>query len=282
MTTGTIAPEDQARLEALVPRDTDPAQYAQRDLGGITDVEMMRTAMSKRINVLLEGPTGTGKSLLGEVVAAYEGLPFLSLPINGGIDPAIIWGNWQVQPDRSLKWVDSNATLIFKYGGLLQFDECNMASPSVNAAFHDCLSGARRVTLLEKGGEVIEASPNLLMVGTMNAGYDGTLTLNQAHSRRFAWQFDFQYDRSVEARLIRSKTLLDLAFEIRAERMRKEIRTDLATPILQMVENTARDVSLSFALDRMVAKFADKERAGVRRSVEMVAPQIAEDLGVSL
>ena len=282
MTTGTIAPEDQERLEALIPRHINPAQYAQRDLGGINDVDMLRLARDEAINVLIEGPTGTGKSLVGEVFAATDEMPFLALPVNGGIDPGIVWGNWQVQPDRTLRWVDSAATLIFKYGGVLQYDECNMASASVNAAFHDVLSGARRLTLMEKGGEVLTAHPDLLMIGTMNPGYEGTMILNEAHSRRFDWQYHFAYDRSVEARLIRSKTLLDVAWELRDRDRHPEIRTDLATPTLQMVERTARLVGVAFALDRLVEKFAARERQGVRRSVEMLAPAIATDLGLSL
>ena len=238
--------------------------------------------MSEGINVLLAGPTGTGKSLIGEVVAAIEGVPFLALPLNGGIDPAIVWGNWQVQPDRSLKWVDSNACLIFKHGGVLQYDECNMPSPSVNAAFHDPLSGARRVVLLEKGGEVCPAAENVLQIGTMNPGYDGTARLNPAYQRRYGWQFEFLYDRAVEAKLIRSTTLLDLAAELRDRERQPDIRTDLATPTLQMVEQTAQLVSLRFALDRLIQTYRESERAGVRRSVEMVAPDIARELQVSL
>ena len=268
-------------LAALIPT-IDPAEYSRRDLGGIDDIAMLGVAMDHRINVLIEGPTGTGKSLAPEILAAERGLPFITLPVNAAIDPGVAFGALRPMTDRSLMWIDTSITAVLREGGVVVFDEIDMMHARVGAAFHELLADTRRVTLLDNLGEVVNVAPDVLIVATMNGRkYEGTAPLNAALRRRFAWQFRFDYDREVEGRIIRSDTLLDLAFEIRDRDRMPDIRTDLATPTLQMFEKTAALVSIDFAIDRMVDTFAEGERAGVRRAVEMVAPAIANELGVS-
>ena len=277
--THTMSAEGET-LAALIPT-IDPAQYARRDLGGISDVEMLRLAMGQRWNVLLEGPTGTGKSLVGEVLAAEEGLPFFSIPVNAAIDPGMVFGGLRPQTDKTLQWVDTNVTAIIRNGGVIVWDEIDMAHPRVMAAFHELLADSRRVSLLDNNGEVVNAAANVLFIGTMNGRkYDGTTQLNGALRRRFKWQFHFGYSRDVESQLIRSETLLDLADEIRDRDRMPDIRTDLSTPILQMVEQTAELVSMDFAIDRLIETFAEGERPGVRRAAEMLAPTISNELGL--
>jgi len=99
--------------------------------------------------------------------------------------------------------------------------------------------------------------------------------MNGALNGRFVkWVWD--YDRGIESQLVVSPTLLDLAESIRTL---PEVTTPLGTRTLMSFERHVARFGVAYALARLVDRFRESERAGIRRAVEMSAPAISADLG---
>ena len=265
------------RLRALVPNPALVDGYEPRDVDGIYDLEMFAHALAAGENVLLEGPTGTGKSLAARTFAAAHGLPYVTVSINAALDPATIWGRWTVTESGSLEYVETNAALVVRYGGVFVLEELNMIAEDGAAALHEVLSDSRIVTVLDNGGSVTRVSACCLFVATLNPRYKGTRPLTPALRRRFDWGAVFDYSPVVERALLDSESLVRFAEELRAS---EEVRVDISTPSLQMFERTARSVSLRFAVGRFVTLFPEDSRRGVELALSMYRPEIAEELGV--
>ena len=267
------------RVAAIIP---DPALvdvYVSRRINGVLDLDAFAGHLVDRENVLIHGPASTGKSLAPRVFAARHRLPFAVLDVNGGIDLARIWGEWQPDPDdptgQRLHFVYSDPALVVLFGGVLLFNEVNMAHERIMAGFNALTSDERRLTV---GNESIRLAYPSLIVGTMNppggAAYRGTRELNGATADRFQHMV-WDYDPAVESALVQSPALLELARSIREQ---GDIVTPVGTRALMAFERAAGRFGIEYALARFVDRFREAERAGVRRAVEMNTPAIAADL----
>jgi len=271
-------------LSALVPSPLvgpDPdgvSGYVTREVDGVRDLDVFSHAMDLGINVLLSGPTGSAKSSAARAFAAAWGLPFVSLAVNGGLDPSTIWGKVMVNSEGLVEFLSSPAGLVLRYGGVLVIDEINMAHPRVLASLHELLSVFRSVSIAENSGEVVRAARPLLIVATMNPGYQGVAVLNTALARRFSWTISWGYSSAVEEALIPSETLRDFASAVREL---PEVRTDLSTDSLISFVETASVLGPDFAAGRLVSVFSESERGGVARALELRLPSISEELGLS-
>lgn len=268
--------------EAAAPSTDGYSGYITRMIDGVRDMDAFGIAMDAGYHVLLTGPTGSAKTSAGRAFAALHGLPFYSIAVNGGIDPAAIWGRWNMEgtegdegaPAR-LNWEWTPAGMIAQWGGVLVFDEVNMAHPRIAAAFHELLDIRRTLTIPEYNGAVVNVSDAVFIVATMNPGYAGTVELNAALARRFAWRIEWPYSDEVESVLIPSETLRAFARDVRES---ADVRTDLSTDALVVFCDTAAAVSPEFAAARLVDAFKPSEREGVRRALELKLPTIAAEL----
>jgi len=268
--------ETAAMLAAMVPNAALVDQYAVRTLaGGITDMRGVGIAHAERDNLLIDGPTSTGKSLLARTYAASIGRPYYAVPVNVALDPSTIWGQREQDDNGRWRWVWSPVAHVVMAGGVVEWQELNMAHPKQLAAFYGLLDDTRQVPVMENNGAVLRAHDETLHIATMNYGYAGVSALNDALARRFNQRMRFDYVREVESRLLNSASLLDLAYAIRAL---PEVTTDLGTATLQMVERVAVAANVDYALNQLVETFKVHERGGVGYAVEMAAPAIAAEL----
>ena len=270
-----VPERDRERVEALIPNPLIAERYVSRSLNGVRDLEAFAFHMEERENIALEGPTGSAKTTAARAFAALHSLPFHAIAINGGIDPSAIWGQRVITEDRSLEWIDSDALLVVKYGGVLVADELRMMSARIAAALHEITDIRRSVTLASKEGETIKAAHPLLIVATTNpVTYAGNGLMSPAFARRFVW-IDWPYLEEVERDLVKSESLLDMAHNIRSL---PEVSTPVSTDTLQALERHAQGMGISYAMARFVERFTESERAGVKRACEMAAPNIAAEL----
>jgi hypothetical protein len=280
-----LDPETAEALAALVPSPLlgpDPdgvSGYVTRDVDGVRDMDVLSHAMDLRVNVLLSGPTGSAKSSAARAFAAAWGLPFVRVPVNGALDPSSLWGKVTgIRPDGGVEYTNSPGGLVLRHGGVIVFDEVNMTHARVLAAFHGLLDVFRSVSIPENAGEIVQAHPALLVVGTMNPGYEGTARLNTALARRFAWTISWGYSSAVEEVLVPSESLRDFAASVREL---PEVRTDLSTDSLVSFVETALVLGIDFAAGRLVSVFSEAERGGVVRALELRLPTIAHELGLT-
>lgn len=267
---------------AEVPDTEYHTSYVGRSYDGIRDYEILRRAHAGAHNVLLEGPTGPGKTSLVLAYAAYYKLPYYSVSSNVGVDPSQLFG--KMLPDGAGGWhfFDGGVTTIFRGGGVLLINELNFLPERIATVLFSGLDKRRSIALLDHKGEVVRAHkppwgentrpcwcPDgkdcpleraVLIVGDMNPDYEGTRPLNKALRNRFAIQIDWDYDDEVESKLVRSEELLGLA---RRFRQLDNIDTPVTTNMLQEFEAFVVTFGLEFAVRNFIQHFGTDERESI-------------------
>jgi MoxR-like ATPase len=136
--------------------------------------------------------------------------------------------------------------------------------------------------LLENGGEVIKAHPDLVVIGDHNPNYRGSRPMNQAWKDRFAHKWEFDYDRAIEKKLIKSGSLLDVAQKLRDTYDKGEIETPVSTRGLEMLVKNINNVGLDYAIGTYINGFADDEREAVELVFSTAKVNIASDFGITI
>lgn len=142
-------------------------------------------------NLLVQGPTGSGKSSLIEQFANRMGIAVYRVPCHGRTEFSDFTGQLVIKQDGSTEFVHGALPLAMKAGGVILFDEINFLPPSVSGALNTVLDGGP--LLLPETGEVIEPHANFRVAATGNAVdqgddvalYRGTQRMNLAMLQRF-------------------------------------------------------------------------------------------------
>lgn len=275
-------------LAHLVPSSTYASRYESRYHNGVEDLVILEEAHRNGGNVLIEGPTGPGKTMLAYAYAARHNLPLVSISCNGAVEPGSFFGGWKPQPDRSYRFVPGDALLAITFGGVLYLDEANMSPPDISAVLHELTDMRRSVSVPEATGSdfptYLKAHPDFFLIATMNEGkaYRGTKALNAAFADRFADTIRFDYVPEVEKKILSSAALVDVATDIRARIEVGDLSTPLSTRALVEFEARVRNPRLgwAYAVGNLSRKFRADEREVVTKVFELNATAIKNDLGV--
>jgi hypothetical protein len=269
-----------ADVAPLISNEGVAGKYIHRIIAGHNDFDVYENAMNAGMNVLLEGPTGAGKTMSVQAFAESKGMPFYAIPSHGGAEASQLFG--MVRPvGNRFTWVDGPVTRLVRHGGVLLINEMNFFPAKVQAAMFSLLDARRTIQLLDNGGEVIKAHPKLFIIGDMNPGYEGTRELNQAFRNRFALKVQWDYDSAVEAVLVKSGSLLLFAKQVRDQIAAGEVDTPVGTNMLVDFERIASVMGVEFAAANMVNAFTPYEREAVRRVLEMHTTLITAELDPS-
>lgn len=264
---------------AYIPDTSVYASYVGRKVNGVQDLELLEYAMDRGHNVMLSGPTGSGKTRLGESFAAWKGLPYYSLPCDVSIDPSALFGKMVPTEDAGrFEWADGPVTELARNGGVLNISEVNFMSPKIAASLYPLLDSRRQIPLLANRGEIVRPGRGeLLIVADMNPNYRGTQILNAAFLNRFPLKIVWDYDDAVEKSLVGSASLRELAKKIRAM-LGKEIRTPVSTNALVETVQFARDFGAKFALANFVAGFEPGEQDAIQKLTDLSSKEIERDI----
>jgi MoxR-like ATPase len=238
-------------------------RYVPRHIyGGITsDLEVIKKVYETRRNLLLEGPTGAGKTHAIRHICAELGLPYIRIPLSADAQKEDLVGQFVPMSDGTFAWSDGLLTQACRYGGVVVLDELNACPPDITTALHQVLDDERRLSLTSKDGEVIELHPDTWIVATMNPpDYNGVSDMNQAFDNRFQCRILYEYDEGVEKVLIRHERLLRLA---RTLRLSRDITTPVSTRGLMAYMENLRTFGLDAAKDMFLAGFKPTERRAV-------------------
>lgn len=299
-TATTKAPKKQKR-DSLVPDISIAERYQGRKFGNFTEFDIYQRAMDSAVNILIEGPTGPGKTMSVMAFAAKNGLRFVDIPCNAGIDATQLFGKYIPDEENGgFKWVDGDVTRIVREGGVLLVNEVNFMPERVSTVLFGLFDSRRYIKLLDHESEIVRAHrPNcwcdldedecrskwLLVVADMNPDYAGTRPLNAAFRNRFGIQLYWDYDPDVEAKLVHSGILLDIAKNLRSMHG-QSIWTPLSTNMLMEFERMREMFDMDFAIENFVQHFDSTERNAVRevfksRRVELdqsYAPDTEDDM----
>jgi len=266
---------------AKVPDQKWAKTYINRKIeGGILDFDLFDVAMSNHENILIRGHAGSGKTMSVLAYASARGYRYYNVSSNVGLEPSHLFGSWIPTESGTFTWQDGAVTSVVRHGGVLLLNEIDFMPERITTILFGLLDDRRQIQLMENGGEVIEAHPNLLVIGDHNPNYRGSRPMNQAWKDRFHHKLEFPYDKAIEKKLIPSPSLLEIAEKLRVMSEKGEIDTPISTRSMVAFVNNVKQVNLDYAISSYVNGFLDDEQEAVRLVIETAKSQIATDLGV--
>lgn len=263
---------------ASVPDPSVAESYIGRTFSGRTEFEIFDAALKAKMNVLIEGPTGPGKTTACRAYSAARELPFYSIPSNVGIEPSQLFGKYIPDGDGGFAWIDGPVTNLVRHGGVLLINEVNFMPERVATVLFGLLDGRREITLLDHQGETIKAHDNLLVMADMNPGYNGTRPLNEAFRNRFSIQLFWGYDPEVEKRLIQSASLRQVMSDLRVQVDSGLYVTPVSTNMGMEFEAIAKALGLDFAISNFVTHFQVEERESITKVLEANRAKLEQDV----
>lgn len=281
-----------AERSLYLPSVSEFSHYISRKFAGdVDELTMYQFALRNKMNVLLYGDAGTGKTTSSMWVSSLLGLPYFAIPSNSALDYTQIVGGYVPNANGSLSWIDGAVTRLVRNGGVLLIGEVNTLAKNVQQFLMPLLDYRRSITIMENGNEVIKAHDNLLIIADMNPNYRGTQQLNEAWKDRFEIKLNFDYDRKIEEKILKSESLLDLAYGMRSRSRgagnyahtdsNAIFDTPVSTRILKTFEKLATELSFDFACEVFVNNFDENERPAVKMLLESNAYNLKSDLGIT-
>jgi nitric oxide reductase NorQ protein len=148
------------------------------------EAAVFEAAWRARLPVLLEGPTGCGKTRFVEHMAwrllhrdaAAERLPttpLITVSCHEDLTATDLVGRYLLVDEQTV-WSDGPLTRAVRHGAICYLDEVVEARKDTTVVIHS-LTDHRRVLPIEKTGELLAAHPNFLLVISYNPGYQSAL-----------------------------------------------------------------------------------------------------------
>lgn len=267
------------------------ARYIRRTVdGNVPDFDVLKVALRRKQNVLIEGPTGPGKTMFVRAFAELMDMPFYAIPSNGGAEPSQLFGKYipnDAAPESddnglpfhiAFVWVDGPVTEIVRHGGVLLINEANFMPERLSTTLFGLTDDRRHIALLDHKGEIVQAHPDTLIVADMNPDYEGTRRLNKAFRNRFAHQLVWDYDPAVEAQLVKAPALLTMATDLRLQHKKQALSTPTTTNALMEFELNVTDLGIDYAMVNFANRYTEQERSAVLTVCKTYRDSIMEEL----
>ncbi len=273
-------------LQEFIPASFFLDDYVGREVGGVADLEVLAAAHRLKHNVLLAGPTGSAKTSFVYAYAVQQNLPVINVPCNGGIDIRQLIGGWTPKEDGGYFFAPGDLVLGVQHGAIILLNEVNFMPPKIAAFVYGLLDRRRTIYIPDASGSdfptIVKAHPRTLVVADYNPGYQGTRPLNEAFKNRFAFKLNWGYDHDVEASIITSPSLLELAEKLRQRIDAGDLYTPVPTNALMEFEDIAWDseLGLDFAILNFVSAFAPDEQQVVQEVFALYYAAITTELGL--
>jgi MoxR-like ATPase len=269
---------------AKVPDKKWAEMYLNRKVAkNMTDFDLLDVAMANDQNVLIRGHAGSGKTVCVMAYASSRDYRYYNVSANVGLEPSHLFGAWTPTEQAGVfKWQDGPVTDLVRNGGVLLLNEIDFMPERITTVLFGLLDDRREIQLLENGGEVIKAHPDLLIVGDHNPNYRGSRPMNQAWKDRFAHKLEFDYDIAIERKLIKNSSLLEVANKLREQVYKGELDTPISTRgLIAFVKNT-ENIGLDYAVSSYVNGFLDDEREAVKLVFDTAKAGISTGFGIAV
>lgn len=183
------------------------------------EAELFAAAATRRLPVMLKGPTGCGKSRFVEAMAYDLGRPLITVACHEDMTAADLAGRFLLDGSSTV-WADGPLTMAVRHGAICYLDEVVEARQDTTVIIHP-LADNRRVLPLERNRELIQAHPDFMLVVSYNPGYQSAAKdLKESAKQRFV-AIDFTYpEPAAEAAIVareagipadRAELLVDIA-----------------------------------------------------------------------
>lgn len=276
-------PVSDSPLAHLIPVGKFGSGYINRKVAGsVLDFDVLDAARRTKKNVLIEGPTGSAKTSLVFAYAARESLPIVTVACNGAVDLRALLGGWVPSTGGEFTYAAGDIFEVVRHGGILYLDEVNFLPPKIAAVLYGLLDGRRTLYLPEAAGSevptVVEAHEDFFVVASLNPGYLGTRPLNPAFRNRFTVKLDWGYNDEVEAKLIKSASLRELAVRLRERVTAGDLTTPVPTNVLMDFEEIVGELGFEFAAENFTNNFDVTERPVVVEVLAIYRDRIVSEL----
>lgn len=157
--------------------------------------------------IILQGPTGTGKSFSCKILADHFQAPILTLNISEGTTVEQLEGDLRYLEGKGgeIGFVPGPFAKAYINGGFVVLDEVNSASPNTLNVIHGYIDGNTKVSPTTYSSKYFERNKNFVVFMTMNPGYGETNILTPAMKNRCKivdvpkWDKDYFAQKVVEA-----------------------------------------------------------------------------------
>jgi len=139
-----------------------------------SEIEIFEAAYLSRLPMMLQGPTGCGKTRLVEHMAHRLSVPLFTVSCHEDMTASDLLGRYLLV-DGNTEWVDGPLTKAVRDGGICYLDEVVEARQDATVAIHSLTDHRRELYLERKGSEVLRASEKFSLVVSYNPGYQSVL-----------------------------------------------------------------------------------------------------------
>jgi len=178
--------------------------------------------VGQRVNVLMVGPAGSGKTVGAEKVAQALGLEYRSISVGAQTTKTEFFGYM----DATGRYVKTLFRDAFEFGGVFLLDEMDAGNANVLTSINQAL--ANGVTAFPDG--MIKKHSDFVLIATANTWgqganreYVGRNQLDAATLDRFA-VIEWQYDENLEDSLVSNKEWLEEVRRVRKIVSERKIR----------------------------------------------------------
>lgn len=137
------------------------------------EIEIFEAAQTNKLPVLLNGPTGSGKTRLVEHMAWRLKLPLYTVACHEDLSANDLTGRYIIKGDE-VKWIDGPLLSAVREGGLAYLDEVVEARKDVTVVIHP-LTDHRRCLPVEKRSKIFHAPEGFMLVISYNPNYQSVL-----------------------------------------------------------------------------------------------------------
>jgi MoxR-like ATPase len=204
------------------------------------EFEQILQFAAQRLNVMLVGPAGCGKTHLAKKVAESFGLPFSSISITMGMSKSDLLGYLlPVGDGGKFEYVPSEFVIRYEQGGVFLLDEMDNADPNTLGIINQAIANGEFYLPQRLGNHLVKRHKDFICVAATNTFgtgadmmYVGRSQLDAATLDRFkASTVLMDYSDIVEKKLI-DKELLRWAKKVRKNISKNQMQVILSTRVL--------------------------------------------------
>lgn len=236
--------EGNAERNEFVPA-IDPNYVFRKDL--LSDFLAWKMCGDKD-GLYMTGPTGSGKTTLGQQVAARINQPMMTVNAHSRLETPELVGHYALI-NGEMTFVDGPLTTAMRNGWWFCLEEIDLLDPATAAGLNGVAEG-RPLVIPEKNGEIVVAADGFAFMANGNTAgngdatglYQGTVRQNLAFLDRFMMMEVGYPDKAQELDILKScvkeipeeilKVMIDMAEQVRKLFVAGQIEVTMSTRTL--------------------------------------------------